>query len=98
MRATFIDLAQKGEKVELSFNLAQLDKTILDMKTKLRKYQQQLDLFKGFEIISDLDVPPDRTGFNYPRNLVLGFLISLFLGILVALISNWKSLVSPSTK
>jgi len=93
LKATFLDLIKKENPLDLSFNVADIAKTIRDMKIELENTQKEMALFKEMEIISRLDSPPDRETYNFVRNSIVGVTLSLFLGVVIALVLGWKRLV-----
>lgn len=93
LKTTFLELSRKEIPLDLSFNVVEIEKTIRDMKLELENIQKELTLFKGFEMISTLDAPPKRTSFNFPRNIIIGGAIFLFLGIIIALFLEWKNYI-----
>lgn len=93
LKATFMDLIRRESPLDLSFNVADIDKTIRDMKVELENAQKELALFKEMEVISRLDSPPDRASYDLIRNSIVGVTLSLFLGIVIALVLGWKRFV-----
>lgn len=94
LKATFFDTIKTGRAVDLGFNVVDIEQSIRDMKMELEDLQRKTELFKGFENISNLDVPPQPEGFGIFRSLGISILISLFIGIIIAIFTGWKSLNS----
>jgi len=96
LKATFFDTIKTGRAVDLGFNVVDIEQSIRDMKMELEDLQRKTELFKGFEIISNLDVPSEPEGFGIFRSLGISILISLFIGIIVAIFTGWKKINSDA--
>lgn len=84
LKKTFMDLMKSKSPIDLSFNIVNVERSIREMKTELDHIQKRTELFKGFEIISNLDVPPNIEGFGFFKNISTAVLISFFIGIIIA--------------
>jgi len=94
LKITFFDTIKAGRTVDLGFNVVDIEQSIRDMKMELEDLQRKTELFKGFEIISNVEVPPNTEGFGLFRSLGMSILISLFVGVIVAIFTGWKKLNS----
>lgn len=92
LKTTFFDTIRTGRTVDLGFNVVDIEQSIRDMKMELEDLQRKTELFKGFEIISNVEVPPNTEGFGLFRSLGMSILISLFVGVIVAIFTGWKKL------
>lgn len=84
LKKTFMDLMKSKSPIDLSFNIVNVERSIREMRTELDNIQKRTELFKGFEIISSLDVPPNIEGFGFFKNIFAAVLISFFIGIIIA--------------
>jgi hypothetical protein len=64
LKNTFMELVKSENPIDISFNIVNVERSIREMKTELDHIQKKTELFKGFEIISSLDVPPSIEGFG----------------------------------
>jgi len=84
LKNTFMELVESKNPIDISFNIVNVERSIREMRTELDHIQKKTELFKGFEIISNLDVPPSLEGFGFFKHITTAVLISFFIGIIIA--------------
>ncbi|MEJ2192897.1 MAG: Wzz/FepE/Etk N-terminal domain-containing protein [Nitrospirota bacterium] len=84
-----INHIEKGRMKDVGFNPIGLDKGIIDLKQRLKDVENEIQLLKGFEAVTE-PIMPDRPA--RPRkalNIAVGGTASLFVGIFLALVFEW---------
>ncbi|WP_457623693.1 Wzz/FepE/Etk N-terminal domain-containing protein [Persephonella sp.] len=89
IKSKILNALEKGNFNDFGFNPADLDKTVLTFKEKVKKLENQLKLLRGYEIVVEPVIPERPIKPKKDIIIALSSVSGLILGVFLAFFTEW---------